>query len=89
MVLYEFYGDGCPHCEEMEPKVEQLEDEENVEVEQLEVWENEENNVKMQKIDAFKECGGVPFFYNTESEQFICGEADLETLKKWADDQEV
>lgn len=88
MTLYEFYGDGCPHCEKMEPKVEQLEDEENVEVEQLETWNDKENAEKLQEFDDGK-CGGVPFFYNTESEEFICGETDLETLKAWADGEEV
>lgn len=88
MTLYEFYGDGCPHCEEMEPKVEKLEEQENVEVEQREVWNNKENAEKQEELDDGK-CGGVPFFYNTESEQWICGEADMETLKTWADGQEV
>ena len=38
----------------------------------------------MEEIECFNECGGVPFFYNTKTEKFICGEADYETLKKWA-----
>ncbi len=83
MTLYEFYGDGCPHCEKMEPKVEKLQEEEGVEVEQLEVWNNKENAEKQQELDDGK-CGGVPFFYNTETDEFICGETDLETLKSWA-----
>lgn len=88
MTLYEFYGEECPHCENMEPKVEQLQDEEDVEVEQLEVWHNEENAEKMDKYDDGK-CGGVPFFYNTESEQWICGETSFENLKAWATGEEV
>ena len=88
MTLYEFYGDGCPHCEKMMPKVEKLEEDEDVEVERLEVWNNEENAEKMQELDDGK-CGGVPFFYNTESDQWICGATDTETLKKWAKGQEV
>ncbi len=88
MILYEFYGDGCPHCEKMAPKVEQLEEEEDVEVKQLEVWNNQENAKKQQELDEGK-CGGVPFFYNKESEEWICGEADMETLKDWASGREV
>jgi len=34
-------------------------------------------------------AGGVPFFYNTETEEWICGETDIETLRKWALGQEV
>ncbi len=29
-------------------------------------------------------CGGVPFFINTESKKFLCGETSYEELKKWA-----
>lgn len=88
MTLYEFYGEECPHCEKMEPKVEQLQDEEDVEVEQLEVWHNEENAEMMDKYDEGY-CGGVPFFFNTESEEWICGETDMETLKAWANGEAV
>ena len=88
MTLYEFYGDGCPHCEKMAPIVEDLDDEEGVEVKQLEVWENQENAERMQEFDNGK-CGGVPFFYNTESDEWICGETDLEELKVWAKGEEV
>ena len=81
MTLYEFYGDGCPHCEKMAPKVEELEKEEDVEVKQLEVWNDQENAEKQAELEAGK-CGGVPFFYNTESDEWICGEANLEELEK-------
>lgn len=88
MTLYEFYGEGCPHCEKMEPKVEELQEEEDVEVEQLEVWHDEENAEMMDKYDEGF-CGGVPFFFNTESEEWICGETDMETLKAWANGDAV
>lgn len=88
MTLYEFYGDGCSHCENMAPKVQELEDETGVEVEKLEVWNNKENAEKQKELDDGK-CGGVPFFYNTESDEWICGETDIETLKKWSSGQEV
>jgi len=72
----------------MDSKVEQLEEDEDVKVEKLEVWNNQENAEKMEELDDGK-CGGVPFFYNTESEEWICGETDIETLKKWSNGQEV
>jgi len=87
--LVEFYGDGCSHCEEMKPKVEKLEEEENLEVEKLEVWNDEDNKEKYFDVDGDKECGGVPFFYNTETEESICGGTDYETLKAWAQGEEV
>jgi len=89
MVLLEFYGDGCTHCKEMAPKVEKLEEEEGVEVEKLEVWNNEENQEKYYEVDGDEKCGGVPFFYNKESGEHICGAADYETLKAWAKGEEL
>lgn len=61
-MLYEFYGDECPHCKTMVPLVDKLTQEGNITVEQLEVWHKEENAEKMQKYDKGY-CGGVPFFY--------------------------
>lgn len=93
MALLEFYGEECPHCEKMMSKVEQLEEEEGVNVEQLEVWHDEDNAERMQEFDQDDDgeelCGGVPFFYNTESGEWICGETDIETLKTWANGGEV
>lgn len=83
MALYEFYGDGCPHCIAMKPLVEQLRGE-GFDVEQFETWSNEENAAKLEEIDQGM-CGGVPFFYNTDSKQFICGSTDYDALKKWAE----
>lgn len=82
MALYEFYGETCPHCVAMKPTVEAAEKELGVTVEKFEVWNNEENATKMGEIDRGL-CGGVPFFYNTESKQFICGASDEATLKAW------
>ncbi|MFB6166889.1 MAG: hypothetical protein ABEJ62_01355, partial [Candidatus Nanohaloarchaea archaeon] len=79
MVLYEFYGEECPHCAAMEEKVERLEENEDVEVEQLEVWHDEENAAKQEELDDGR-CGGVPFFINTETGDWICGEAPYDEL---------
>jgi len=67
----------------MEPLVERLEKEVGVKVEKYEVWHNAENARKMQEYDRGN-CGGVPFFFNTETNAMICGEAPYEKLKEWA-----
>ncbi len=67
----------------MEPLVEQLEKELNVKVQYLETWHDEENAKLLEQYDQGR-CGGVPFFYNTKSSKFICGNCDYETLKAWA-----
>jgi thiol-disulfide isomerase/thioredoxin len=85
--LLEFYGTECPHCVEMHELVERLEKEEGIKVESLEVWHNEENEKRLLEIDNGELCGGVPFFYNTQTKKFICGEASYEELKTWAQDK--
>jgi thiol-disulfide isomerase/thioredoxin len=82
-MLFEFYGQECPHCHAMKPWIEKLEKEEGVKVEKYEVWHSEENLAKMRPL-AEGRCMGVPFYFNTETKEFICGEADYDTLKKWA-----
>lgn len=89
MTLYEFYGEGCSHCESVRPKVEKLEEEENFEVKKLEVWNDKENQEVYYEKNGDENCGGVPYFFNDESEEFICGEADFETLKAWAEGEEM
>ena len=83
MSLLEFYGEECPHCVEMRPLIEKLEKDAGVKVDRYEVWHNEENAKKMEEYDK-DFCGGVPFFYNTDSKKFVCGEASYEELKDWA-----
>lgn len=81
--LLEFYGTECPHCVRMHKLVELLEKEEGVKVDTFEVWHNKTNEKKLLEIDKDM-CGGVPFFYNTETQKFICGETDYKTFKAWA-----
>jgi thiol-disulfide isomerase/thioredoxin len=83
MALLEFFGTECPHCIDMKPLVEKLQQEEGVKVESFETWHNEENAKKMAEYDTGL-CGGVPFFFNTETKKFLCGEASYKELKDWA-----
>ena len=81
--LLEFYGTECPHCIRMHELVIKLEKEEKIKVDTFEVWHNEENAKKLEEIDKDL-CGGVPFFYNTKTTKWICGEAEYQDLKNWA-----
>ncbi len=83
MALLEFYGETCPHCVEMKPLVEKLEKELDIKVDAKEVWENEDNAKEQEKYDKGL-CGGVPFFFNTESKKYLCGSTDYDSLKAWA-----
>lgn len=81
--LLMFFGTECTHCHEMDPFVEKLEKEEKVAVKKLEVWHNADNAQLLKQYDN-DFCGGVPFFYNTKTEKWICGSCDYEQLKEWA-----
>ncbi|KKR79296.1 MAG: hypothetical protein UU24_C0012G0006 [Candidatus Nomurabacteria bacterium GW2011_GWA2_40_9] len=81
--LLEFYGTECPHCVRMHELVSKIEKEESLTVDTFEVWHNKENEAKLLELDKDL-CGGVPFFYNTQTKKFICGETDYKTLKSWA-----
>ncbi len=52
-------------------------------VEKLEVWHDEGNARRMEEVDRGN-CGGVPYFYNTGTKGFLCGEDSYEALKQWA-----
>lgn len=82
-MLIEFYGQECPYCLKMAPSVEKLRKNMGVEIEQYEVWHNEGNLKKFQEYDKGL-CGGVPFFINTDTGKFICGETTYDGLEKWA-----
>ncbi len=81
--LVEFYGKECHFCIQMAPLVERLEEEEGVDVQQVEVWHNQENAQTLKEVDDGK-CGGVPFFINTKTGDHICGAVDYDRLKEWA-----
>jgi len=80
--LLEFYGKECSHCAAMAPLVERLE-EEGLEVRKYEVWHSEQNANFMRQYEQGR-CGGVPFFYNRQTEKWLCGPVSYETLKEWA-----
>jgi thiol-disulfide isomerase/thioredoxin len=82
-MLLEFYGKECPHCIRMAPLIEKLEKETGLKVEKYEVWHDEKNAKKMEEYDKGL-CGGVPFYFNTETGKHICGETSYEDLKRWA-----
>jgi len=82
-MLIEFYGQECEHCHAMEPLVKKFQHEFDVPVTLYETWHNAENEKLRQQYDKGF-CGGVPFFYNTDTNKYICGEADYEELKTWA-----
>jgi thiol-disulfide isomerase/thioredoxin len=78
-----FTGAECPHCHEMDPLIERLEQEEKLKIEKLEVWHSSKNKKLQEQYDKGK-CNGVPFFFNKKTNKSICGSTSYNNLKKWA-----
>lgn len=53
-------------------------------VERKEVWHDEENMELAEAFDAKGDCGGIPFFYNTDTKKWLCGEVTYQEIKEWA-----
>jgi len=87
--LVMFYARECPHCNNMLPLVDKLEKEEGINFERLEVWHDEKNADLMRSYRPViaPKCGGqlkTPTFFNTETNDVLCGEVEYKKLKKWA-----
>ena len=81
--LYFFYGTECTHCHEMDPLNLKLEKELKIKLEKVEVWHNEKNADFLRKLAEGK-CMGIPFYYNENNKNWICGNTTYDELKKWA-----
>jgi hypothetical protein len=46
------------------------------------VWHNEKNARLYAQYDKGL-CGGVPFFFNESTGEWLCGEASYDALKAW------
>lgn len=84
-----FYARECPHCKAMMPLVNRLEKDMGISLERLEVWHNEKNADLMRSYRPIlaPRCGGqlrTPTFFNTETNDILCGEVEYEKLKEWA-----
>ncbi len=82
--IIEFYGEECPHCQNMVSVVSEAEKETGVSITKLETWNNAENQRVFEAFSGIIEpqCGGlgVPTFYNQRTGAAICGEVDKATL---------
>ena len=82
-----FIGTDCPHCAAMEPLLNKLSFDTGIVIEKRDTWKNESDYRLLenyQEKTGDKECDGIPFFYNTETQDYLCGEVNYKTLKNWA-----
>jgi len=52
--------------------------------EKLEVWHDSKNRSRYDKSNNIIKCTGVPFFYNEETHESLCGAVPYEKFKAWA-----
>lgn len=84
-MLYEFYGDECPHCDKMRKLTDKLMAEfSDIKIARKEVWHDKGNMEFIKELDKGDECEGVPFYFNTATQKWLCGEVSYEQLKGWA-----
>ena len=75
-----FYGQGCPHCKNVEDFIVQNNIEDSVKFTMLEVWYNKDNQVPLAEV--VQKCGinsnevGVPFLFDGGSKCYI-GDIDI------------
>ena len=68
--LVYFWGDGCPHCANVQAFFDSWENFEKAGIEKMETWNNKENNYRLQQVGAFcqipKNQIGVPLLFTPE-----------------------
>ena len=80
-----FYGQGCPHCADVENFIAQNKIEDKVKISRLEVWYNKSNQLTLAEV--VQKCGinansvGVPFLYDGNGKCYI-GEVDIPSFLK-------
>lgn len=87
--LLMFIGTECPHCDVMRPLVAKLAFETGLAIDERDVWKSERDarlleNYRAEIIKSDPDCDGIPFFYNTNTKKYLCGEANYKSLKNWA-----
>ncbi len=82
-----FYGQGCPHCADVEKFISDNKIEDKVKITRLEVWYNKANQELLSQV--VQKCGikadsvGVPFLYDGNGKCYI-GEVDVPNFLKQA-----
>jgi len=86
--LIDYYGEECVICKKIEPLLNKLKKEEGVIIQRIEVWHNAGNQKKMMN-HAKGRCQALPFIYNPDTDEFLCGNAadNYAALKKLAKDK--
>ena len=86
--LLMFTGTECPHCDVMRPLVIKLFHDTGFSVEEHDTWKHQPDFRLMENYQESindPDCDGIPFFYNTKTKKYLCGEVSYRKLKEWAE----
>lgn len=80
-----FYGQGCPHCADVEAFIKTNNIDQKIKITRMEVWYNKNNAATLAQVAV--KCGitadsvGVPFLYDGNGKCYI-GEVDVPNFLK-------
>eukprot|EP00611_Tribonema_gayanum_P029881 TRINITY_DN8147_c0_g1_i1.p1 TRINITY_DN8147_c0_g1~~TRINITY_DN8147_c0_g1_i1.p1 ORF type:complete len:237 (-),score=46.68 TRINITY_DN8147_c0_g1_i1:107-775(-) len=78
-------AESCEYHRAMEPMIERLENDTPFHVKKITVGQRQSEEQELYTlIDAEVQCGGLPFFYNRQSQQSICGATTYKNFRAWA-----
>lgn len=73
----------------MRPLVAKLQFDTGIVLDERDVWKSRTDDALLEKyradiIKTDPDCDGIPFFYNTKTGGYLCGEVNYKTLHDWA-----
>lgn len=73
----------------MRPLVAKLQFDTGIVLDERDVWKSRTDDALLEqyRADIIKtdpDCDGIPFFYNTKTGGYLCGEVNYKTLYDWA-----
>tara|TARA_E500000305_G_scaffold69541_1_gene55538 strand:+ start:28 stop:573 length:546 start_codon:yes stop_codon:yes gene_type:complete len=86
--LYYFYSVGCAYCNKVEPIVDKL-NSNGYDIVKLDTTHKANELFKKEIEEKFKTKCGTPLLVNSETGNNVCGWRGEDTIKKWADGEEI
>ena len=86
--LYYFNSVGCAFCKKIDPIVEKL-NKEGYDILSLDIAEKDNQGLHREIENKYDLRCGTPFLVDGSNGNNICGEANEEMIKKWADGEEI
>jgi len=86
--LYYFHSVGCAFCKQIDSIVEKL-NSDGYDILRLDLSEEDNQGLKREIENKYDLRCGTPLLVDYETGNTICGWRDEETIKKWADGEEI